>query len=99
MSVRSRTEEQAISVAVVLGIVCGLLGGCMYPLDVVSPAIRVVGHFVPQAWAMDAFIKLIYDHVGLTTVLPEIGALAAVRRRCWARWRCAPTRGRVYSPG
>ncbi|HWF17360.1 MAG TPA: ABC transporter permease [Acidimicrobiales bacterium] len=98
VSVRSRTEEQAISVAVVLGILCGLLGGCMYPLDVVSPAIRVVGHFVPQAWAMDAFIKLIYDHVGLASVLPEVGVLAifaailsALALRAYART--------VYSPG
>jgi ABC-2 type transport system permease protein len=98
ISVRSRTEEQAISVAVVLGIVCGLLGGCMYPLDVVGPAVRAVGHVVPQAWAMDAFVKLIYSHVGLTAVLPEIGALAlfavalvALALRSYART--------VYSPG
>src|SRR4029077_18148771 len=76
ISLRSRSEEQAVSVAVVLGIVCGMLGGCMYPLDVVGPVVRGVGHIVPQAWAMDAFVKLIYDHVGLASVLPEIGALA-----------------------
>jgi ABC-2 type transport system permease protein len=98
ISLRSRTEEQAISVAVVLGIVCGLLGGCMYPLDVVGPAVRAVGHVVPQAWAMDAFVKLIYNHVGFTAVLPEIGALAAfavvlgaLAVRAYART--------VYSPG
>ncbi len=98
VSMRSRTEEQAISVAVVLGIVCGLLGGCMYPLDVVGPAIRAVGHVVPQAWAMDAFVKLIYDHASLTSVLPEVGALAlfaavlsALALRAYART--------VYSPG
>jgi ABC-2 type transport system permease protein len=98
VSMRSRSEEQAISVAVVLGIVCGLLGGCMYPLDVVAPAIRVVGHAVPQAWAMDAFVKLIYNHAGLATVLPQIGALAvfavvlgALALRAYART--------VYSPG
>ncbi|HEY1652196.1 MAG TPA: ABC transporter permease [Acidimicrobiales bacterium] len=98
VSLRTRTEEQAISVAVVLGILCGLLGGCMYPLDVVSPAIRVVGHAVPQAWAMDAFIKLIYNHVGLGSVLPEVGVLAlfalvlsTLALRAYART--------VYSPG
>jgi ABC-2 type transport system permease protein len=91
-------EEHAISVAVVLGIVCGLLGGCMYPLDVVGPAVRAFGHVVPQAWAMDAFVKLIYSHVGLAAVLPEIGALAvfavvlgALALRAYART--------VYSPG
>lgn len=98
ISVRSRSEEQAISVAVVLGIVCGLLGGCMYPLDVVGPAVRAVGHVVPQAWAMDAFVNLIYNHAGFETVLPQIGALAvfavvlgALAMRAYART--------VYSPG
>jgi ABC-2 type transport system permease protein len=98
VSMRSRTEEQAISLAVVLGIVCGMLGGCMYPLDVVGPVVRGVGHAVPQAWAMDAFVKLVYDHDGLGAVLPEIGVLAlfaavlcALALRAYART--------VYSPG
>ena len=72
----ARTQEQAIASAVVIGIAAGMLGGCVYPLDVVGSTVRTVGHAVPQAWAMDAFIKLIYDHEGLTAVLPEIGALA-----------------------
>ena len=53
-----------------------MLGGCLYPLDVVGPVVRTVGHLVPQAWAMDAFVKLIYDNVGFAAVLPEIGALS-----------------------
>jgi ABC-2 type transport system permease protein len=95
---RSRTEEQAVSLAVVLGIVCGMLGGCMYPLDVVGPVVRAVGHVVPQAWAMDAFVKLIYDHAGLASVLPDIGMLAlfaavlgVLALRAYART--------LYSPG
>ena len=94
----TRTEEQAISMAVVLGIVGGMLGGCMYPLDVVGPVVRGIGHVVPQAWAMDAFVKLIDDHEGLTAVLPEVAVLAvfatvlvalALRAYAWT----------VYSPG
>ena len=53
-----------------------MLGGCLYPLDVVGSVVRTIGHIVPQAWAMDAFVKLIYDNVGFAAVLPEIGALA-----------------------
>ena len=94
----TRTEEQAISVAVVLGIVGGMLGGCMYPLDVVGPVVRGVGHVVPQARAMDAFVKLIEDHDGLMEVLPEVAVLAlfatllvTLAVRAYART--------VYSPG
>ncbi len=74
----SRTEEQAVAVSVLLGIAAGMLGGCMYPLDVVGSVIRETGHVVPQAWAMDAFIKLIYDHAAFSAVLPDIGALAVI---------------------
>jgi ABC-2 type transport system permease protein len=97
VSMRSRSEEQAISVAVVLGIVCGMLGGCMYPLDVVAPVVRAVGHVVPQAWAMDAFVQLIYHHAGLAAVLPDVAALAlfavvlgAVALRAYARTEYSP---------
>jgi ABC-2 type transport system permease protein len=98
LGARARSEEQAVSAAVVLGIVCGMLGGCMYPLDVVGSVVRTIGHVVPQAWAMDAFVKLIYDNVSFAAVLPEIGALtifAAVLTfasvRIYART--------MYSPG
>lgn len=94
----SRTQEQAIAISVVIGIAAGMLGGCMYPLDVVGTTVREVGHAVPQAWAMDAFVKLIYDGDGFRAVLPEIGALAlfaiglfALSTRVYART--------MYSPG
>jgi ABC-2 type transport system permease protein len=98
IGVWARTQEQAIATGVVLGIVCGMLGGCMYPLDVVGSAVRTVGHAVPQAWAMDAFIKLVYHNAGLAGVLPEIGALAcfAVALSGLALRAYART---MYSPG
>jgi ABC-type multidrug transport system permease subunit len=94
----SRTEEQAIAISVVFGIAGGMLGGCIYPLDVVSSTVREVGHVVPQAWAMDAFIKLIYGGDGFTSVLPEVGALAvfAVVLTALATKVYAVT---MYSPG
>jgi ABC-2 type transport system permease protein len=85
----SRTEEQAVALAVVIGIAGGMLGGCLYPLDVVGSTVRAVGHLVPQAWAMDAFVKMIYHGAGLVAVLPQIGALAvfAVVLTGLAVWR------------
>ena len=72
----SRSQEQAIATAVIVAIIAGMLGGCVYQLDTVSTTVKNVGHIVPQAWAMDAFIKLISDHATFTDTLPEIGALA-----------------------
>ena len=73
----ARSQEQAIATAVIVAIIAGMLGGCVYQLDTVSTTVREVGHIVPQAWAMDTFVKLIYDHATFTETLPAIGALAA----------------------
>ena len=72
----SRSQEQAIATAVIVAIIAGMFGGCVYQLNTVSSTVKNVGHIVPQAWAMDAFIKLISDHATFADTLPEIGALA-----------------------
>ena len=72
-----RSQEQAIATAVIVAIIAGMLGGCVYQLSTVSTTVREVGHIVPQAWAMDTFVKLIYDHASFTDTLPAIAALAA----------------------
>jgi ABC-2 type transport system permease protein len=72
----ARSQEQAIATAVIVAIIAGMLGGCVYQLDTVSTTVNHVGHIVPQAWAMDAFVKLIYDHATFTDTLPQIAALA-----------------------
>ncbi len=71
----SRSQEQAIATAVIVAIIAGMLGGCVYQLNAVSPTVNHVGHAVPQAWAMDAFVKLISDHASFADTLPQIGAL------------------------
>ncbi len=72
----AHSQEQAIATAVIVAIIAGMLGGCVYQLDTVSTTVNHVGHIVPQAWAMDAFVKLIYDHATFADTLPQIGALA-----------------------
>ena len=73
----ARSQEQAIATAVIVAIIAGMLGGCVYQLSAVSTTVKNVGHIVPQAWAMDAFVKLISDHASFGETLPDIGALAA----------------------
>ncbi|HEY8527896.1 MAG TPA: ABC transporter permease [Acidimicrobiales bacterium] len=69
--------EQAQALVPPLGVAMGMLGGCMWPLDIVPPAMRAAGHLVPQAWAMDAWIGLVFDGEGLAGVLPQVAVLAA----------------------
>jgi ABC-2 type transport system permease protein len=49
-----RTREQVLFLAPPVAIVLGMLGGCMWPLRLVSPTLRTIGHATPHAWAVDA---------------------------------------------
>lgn len=71
-----RTGDQASSVGPPIGIAFGMLGGCMWPLEVVGDTMRAVGHVVPHAWAMDAWAELIFDREGFGAIAPELGVLA-----------------------
>jgi ABC-2 type transport system permease protein len=87
----ARTPEQAISIAVPAGIALGMLGGCMWSLEFVGPTMRFIGHLVPQAWAMDGFVRLIFVRRSAAGIAPQLavltgysaalGALAARRLR------------------
>lgn len=72
-----RTPEQASAIGPVVGIAFAMLGGCMWPLSIVSPTMRAIGHVTPQAWAVDAWTALLARHGTLVTIGPELGVLAA----------------------
>lgn len=71
-----KTPEQAGAIGPVAGIGLGMLGGCMWPLAIVSPVMRALGHLTPQAWAVDAWTALLARGGGLGAILPDLGVLA-----------------------
>jgi ABC-2 type transport system permease protein len=85
------SADQAQSIATPLAIASGMLGGCMWPLGIVPDVMRTLGHVVPHAWAMDAWVDLVLDGASLRAVAPQLlvlagyavvlGALAARRLR------------------
>ena len=85
----ARTGEQAGAIGAPVGIALGMLGGCMWPLEVVGEAMRAVGHLVPHAWAMDAWSDLIFDRQGLGGITTELAVLTAwaVALLAVATWR------------
>lgn len=54
-----RTPEQASAVSWVIPLFLGAIGGTWWPLEVVPPWMRILGHISPAAWAMDALHGLI----------------------------------------
>ncbi|MGA2803163.1 MAG: ABC transporter permease [Acidimicrobiales bacterium] len=71
-----RTPEQASAMGPIVGIVFAMLGGCMWPLSIVSTTMREIGHATPQAWAVDAWTNLLSNHGDLASISHEIGILA-----------------------
>ncbi|MGH9193438.1 MAG: ABC transporter permease [Acidimicrobiales bacterium] len=68
--------DQAQSVGAPIAIAMGMLGGCMWPLEIVPEAMRVLGHVTPHAWAMDAWVKLVFDGDGVGAIVPQLAVLA-----------------------
>jgi ABC-2 type transport system permease protein len=54
-----KTPEQSTSIAPTIGILLGMLGGCMWPLEIVGTTMRTIGHIAPHAWAVDAWTSLL----------------------------------------
>jgi ABC-2 type transport system permease protein len=71
----ARTPEQATSLGPVMGIALGMLGGCMWPLEVVPEGLQGIGHLTPHAWAIDALISLMGEGAGPLDVLPQVAVL------------------------
>jgi ABC-2 type transport system permease protein len=74
----ARTADQVVAISVPLGIGFGMLGGSMWPLEVVPPVMRTVAHITPHAWANDAWLKIINDGAGISGVGTELLVLTSV---------------------
>jgi ABC-2 type transport system permease protein len=85
----ARTPEQVQSIGIPVAIGMAMLGGCMWPLEIVPAGVRAAGHLTPHAWAMDAWIKLIFEGEGITTIAGNLAVLAAIAAAllALATWR------------
>ena len=72
-----RTSEQAGAIGPAVGIAFGMLGGCMWPLEIVPEAVRLVGHVTPHAWAVDAWVTVLSRGGGLADIAGYLAILAA----------------------
>lgn len=72
----ARTPQQVTALAPPLGIALGMLGGCMWPLEIVGPTLRSIGHATPHAWAVDALMRVIGSGAGPSDVAVELMVLA-----------------------
>jgi len=71
-----RTPEQATSIGPAVGIALAMLGGCMWPLSIVSSLMRQVGHATPQAWAIDAWTAVLARHGTISSIAGDLAILS-----------------------
>ncbi len=70
-----RSPEQPTSLGPWIGVFLGMLGGCMWPLDVVPPLMKSLAYLSPAAWAMNGYLALIFSHASAVTILPDVAAM------------------------
>jgi len=70
-----RTESQAGSLSIILGMVMAMLGGAMWPMELFPPALQQVVKVLPTTWAMSALTDLSMRGGGLVDILPEAAVL------------------------
>ncbi len=71
-----REPDRAANVGVLMTMVMGALGGCMWPLEFVSPTLQNLALIFPTGWAMKALHQVISFGRGLGDVVPELAVLA-----------------------
>jgi ABC-2 type transport system permease protein len=70
-------DQQASSMALLLGLGLAALGGSMAPLEIFPEVMRTIAHFTPHAWGNDAFAEIVRRGGGVADILAELGILAA----------------------
>jgi ABC-2 type transport system permease protein len=71
----TRTPSQANGLSISLGMVMGLLGGCMWPLEMFPPVVANVAKILPTTWAMMGMTQLTVYNAGPIQILPYAAVL------------------------
>jgi ABC-type multidrug transport system permease subunit len=64
--------DQVTGFAVLTSLAMASLGGCWWPLEVVSKPFRIIAFCLPTGWAIDGLHKLISFGHGLSSITPHI---------------------------
>ncbi len=58
-------------------VIAALLGGCMFPPDLMPPFLRAISYTVPHRWALNGYQNLLVRGLGFEQVAPQIAVLLA----------------------
>jgi ABC-2 type transport system permease protein len=70
-----KTDRQANSLSITLGMTMGILGGCGWPIELFPPLMQQAAKLLPTYWAMQGFTDLVMRGEGALAVMPEAAVL------------------------
>lgn len=73
----TKTEGQATSLSVMLGMMLALLGGAWVPLELFPQGVQTAVHILPTTWAMRGLSDIVLRGQGVADVVLEGGVLLA----------------------
>jgi ABC-type multidrug transport system permease subunit len=85
----ARAEDKIVGLGVLVSLAMAALGGCWWPLEIVPDWMKMLAHFVPTGWAMDALHQWITFGGGFADVwkaLLALGGIALAATLAAARW-------------
>ena len=68
----TKSEEQIGNIGPALAMIFGFLGGGMWPAFAFPDWLNMVSKFTPNRWAIDGFLKLMYQEGGVVLIIPEV---------------------------
>jgi ABC-type multidrug transport system permease subunit len=71
------SQDRVVGICVLASLLMAALGGCWWPLELGSPALKIISLCLPTGWALAALHQLISFGSGFGAVLKPIGVLLA----------------------
>jgi len=68
----TKSEEQIGNIGPALAMIFGFLGGGMWPAFAFPDWLNMVSKITPNRWAIDGFLKLMYQEGGVILIIPEV---------------------------
>ena len=68
----AKSEEQIRNIGPALAMIFGFMGGGMWPAFAFPEWLNMVSKFTPHRWAIDGFLKLMYQEGGVVSIFPEV---------------------------
>ncbi len=69
----ARTRQQAGGLAPILAMSLSMLGGCIWPIEIVPPVMKLIALFTPTGWAMRGLTNVVVRNQGLpAAIVPSL---------------------------